>query len=83
MRTPPPNVPFPLASQSGATIHEWNVVIQSEDGEIQEQRYLAPWNPEKDYITPDSIANACAAQAFGAQGKKVRFRGISAGLVTA
>lgn len=62
---------------------EWDCVLQSEDGNTVSKRFSARWSPEKDFITSESIANACAAEAFRASGRKMRFVGISAQLVTA
>jgi hypothetical protein len=53
-------------------------VMQGEDGQVYEQRYDAPWTTDKDFVSLESIAKSCAAQAFVNQGKKQRFAGISA-----
>lgn len=62
-------------------MHKWNVVLQREDGEIIEREYLAPWNPEKDFVTPESIAQACAAEEYVRRGAKVQYAPVSAQLV--
>jgi hypothetical protein len=73
----------PLQIGSGGTLHEYDCVIQSEDGQIHQVKYSAPWNPEKDFITLESIARSCAAQMFVSNGKKMRYSGISAELLAA
>jgi hypothetical protein len=74
-------VPFPLANSSGGTVREYDVVLQGDDGQIYQQRYQCPWSTEKDFVTLESIARACAASAFVNEGKKQRYAGISATLV--
>ncbi len=79
-RLPKFDVPFPLARGTRNAIPEYEVVLQDETGEVYQQRYLCPWSTDKDFVTTESIAQACAAQAFISQGRAKRFIGISAQL---
>lgn len=51
------------------TKHRWNCQLQAESGEIVERDFETYWSPERDFITDESVAFACAARETIAAGK--------------
>jgi len=48
----------------------YRCILQTEDGNTIQTDYEAPWIPDKDFVTPESCGNACAATVTVAQKAK-------------
>lgn len=43
---------------------KWVVHLRDEQGQLHKRDFVAGWSPAKEYVTPESIGIACAAQTY-------------------